>query len=160
MPATDLTTELPQKIRKLSLCSFLIFVFLNDYVFFGNTATREGFSLLQQCTGCLIAGICAGAVTGLFGAGGGMVLVPLLSMLTPLSDKEIFPSSISIIIPICLVSLFIGFQGVLWREAIPYLIGSGAGGFFAGKWGGKIPVKWLHRGLGILILWGGIRYLC
>ena len=24
----------------------------------------------------------------------------------------------------------------------------------------QIPAKWLHRGLGIFILWGGIRYLC
>ena len=28
------------------------------------------------------AGICAGAVNGLFGAGGGMVLVPMLTLLT------------------------------------------------------------------------------
>lgn len=109
-----------------------------------------------------LAGFCAGAVTGLFGAGGGMVLVPLLSTLARLDDKEIFPSSISIILPICLVSL--GFsamqQGLALDKAFPYLIGSAAGGLLAGVLGQKIPTKWLHRGLGILILWGGYRYLC
>ncbi len=114
----------------------------------------QGFSLL-------LAGLGAGAVNGLFGAGGGMVLVPLLSLSHALSEKEIFPASISIILPICLVSLAVtAWTGsIAWQEAMPYLAGSAIGGFCAGLWGEKIPVKWLHRGLGLLILWGGIRYL-
>lgn len=109
-----------------------------------------------------VTGILAGCINGLFGAGGGMILVPLLSLLTPMEDHEIFPASISIILPICLVSLGItAFTGSLpLQQATPYLIGSALGGVFAGLWGQKIPVKWLHRGLGILILWGGFRYLC
>lgn len=112
--------------------------------------------------GLALAGLGAGTVAGLFSAGGGMVLVPLLCMLTPLDDSEIFPASLSIILPICLVSLAVtAITGsIAWREAIPYLIGSAIGGVLAGIWGKKIPVSWLHRGLGILILWGGIRYLC
>ena len=38
-------------------------------------------------------------------------------------------------------------------------LGSALGGSLAGLWGKKIPTRWLHRGLGVLILWGGIRYL-
>ena len=112
--------------------------------------------------GLAAAGACAGAVNGLFGAGGGMVLVPLLTWLTDLQEREVFPASLSIILPICLVSLGVTAMGALlpWKEALPYLVGSGLGGTAAGLWGKKIPVKWLHRGLGILILWGGIRYLC
>lgn len=109
----------------------------------------------------MLAGLCAGAVTGLFGAGGGMVLVPLLTLLSPLTEEEIFPASISIILPVCLTSLAVtAVTGTVdFGAALPYLLGSAAGGFLAGKWGTLIPVKWLHRGLGILILWGGIRYL-
>lgn len=108
------------------------------------------------------AGALAGAVNGLFGAGGGMVLVPLLTILTCFRDEEIFPASISIILPICLVSLTVTAVtgSIAWRQAFPYLLGSAAGGILAGIWGKKIPVKWLHRALGILILWGGWRYLC
>ena len=112
--------------------------------------------------GYILAGSCAGMVNGLFGAGGGMILVPLMTKLTDLEEAEVFPASISIILPICLVSLSVtAFHTALpWQEAFPYLIGSAAGGFLAGKFGSKIPVLWLHRFLGILILWGGVRYLC
>ena len=112
--------------------------------------------------GLICAGACAGAVNGMFGAGGGMVLVPLLSLMTDLEDRDIFSASIAVILPICIVSLTAtALTGTIaWNQALPYLIGSAAGGLAAGFWGTRIPVKWLHRGLGILIIWGGIRYLC
>lgn len=112
--------------------------------------------------GMILAGAGAGAVNGLFGAGGGMVLVPLLTILTSMEDSAIFPASISIILPVCLVSLtFTALTGeIAWGQSVPYLFGSAVGGILAGLFGKKIPVNWLHRGLGILILWGGYRYLC
>lgn len=112
--------------------------------------------------GLILAGLGAGAVTGLFGAGGGMVLIPLLSILTSLKERVVFHSSIAIILPICIVSILSDIlSGIfLWSAALPYLIGSAAGGLAAALWGNKIPVKWLHRILGALIIGGGIRYLC
>ena len=112
--------------------------------------------------GIAIAGLSAGAINGLFGAGGGMVLVPLLTLLTNMEDDEIFPSSVSIILPICLVSLIFSFlyTEVDWHNTLPYLLGSALGGILAGMLGKRIPVKWLHRLLGGLIIWGGLRYLC
>ena len=112
-------------------------------------------------TGFLLAGAAAGAVAGLLGAGGGMVLVPLLTLLTPVPEDSIFPTSLSVMLPICLISLIVTActTGIPWADAVPYLIGSTVGGVAAGLWGSKIPVSWLHRFLGILILWGGIRYL-
>ena len=91
-----------------------------------------------------------------------MVLIPMLSLLTPLKDRDIFSASIAVILPICIVSIIAtAISGsICWQQALPYLFGSAAGGLAAGIWGKKIPAKWLHKGLGILILWGGIRYLC
>ena len=107
------------------------------------------------------AGALAGAANGLFGAGGGMVLVPVLSANNELEENEVFPASVSIILPICIVSLAMSSgNGLPIREALPYLLGSIGGGILAGLTGNRIKVTWLHRGLGILILWGGIRYLC
>lgn len=116
----------------------------------------------NQTIGMLSAGFAAGSVNGLFGAGGGMVLVPLLTLLTNINDKDIFPASITVILPICLVSLGVsGFTGSIpWMKALPYLVGSAGGGILAGFFGPRIPTNWLHKGLGIMILWGGVRYLC
>ena len=47
----------------------------------------------SQYLGPVLAGGAAGVVNGLFGAGGGMVLVPLLCMLTDLEDAQVFPAS-------------------------------------------------------------------
>ena len=107
------------------------------------------------------AGFGAGAVAGLFGAGGGMVLVPLLTLCSELKEEEVFPASVTVMTVICLVCLGMraGIRPLPWAEALPYLVGSTAGGVLAGMFGGRIPAVWLHRGLGILILWGGWRYL-
>lgn len=117
---------------------------------------------IKKYIGSAAAGLGAGAVNGLFGAGGGMVLVPLLTTVTNLSDDAVFPSSVSVILPICLVSLALSHPSevLTWQQVLPYLLGSGLGGVAAGIWGRRIPVQWLHRTLGILILWGGVRYLC
>ncbi len=112
--------------------------------------------------GMIAAGGCAGLINGLFGGGGGMALVPLLCLLTDLGEREVFSASIAVILPICLVSLTItALSGTIpWSASLPYLIGSGAGGYLAALIGRHIPTRWLHRVLGILILWGGFRYLC
>ena len=88
-----------------------------------------------------------------------MVLVPLLTLLSNLDDREIFAASLSVILPVCVVSLLLS-QTIALQEALPFLPGSLLGGWLAGKCGNALPVKWLHRLLGILILWGGFRYLC
>ena len=70
----------------------------------------------------VFCGACAGAVNGLFGAGGGMVLVPLLTLMHVLPEDHIFPASVSIILPICLVSLGLTMRldAIPWDLALPY----------------------------------------
>lgn len=109
----------------------------------------------------MLSGAAAGAVNGLFGAGGGMILVPMLTASGDFTEDEVFSSSIAVILPICLVSLTAGAgSGLPWKEAWPYLVGSIPGGLLAVALGKRIPVVWLHRFLGLLILFGGVRYLC
>lgn len=108
-----------------------------------------------------LSGAAAGLVNGLFGAGGGMVLLPLLSHTTDLREHEVFASSVCIILPLSVVS-----AGVYWlrggefvTSALPYLLGGAIGGVLAGLFLKKLPTKWLHRVLGVFILWGGFRLL-
>lgn len=116
---------------------------------------------MKRCIGAGISGMGAGALNGLFGAGGGMVLVPLMGVLTDLEEEKLFPCSVAILFPICIVSLLFadGWNAFSFLQALPYLIGSVLGGIAAGLWGKRVPTLWLHRVLGVLILWGGIRYL-
>lgn len=109
-----------------------------------------------------LIGMLAGAVNGLMGAGGGMILIPLLSKSHQLEEKELFSASVCIILPICIISILLGpkSEKLTFCQILPYLLGSAAGGFGASILSHSIPVIWLHRILGILILWGGIRNLC
>lgn len=115
-----------------------------------------GFSI-----GIALSGLLAGAVNGLFGAGGGLVLVPGLRLLGKLPEEELFPSALGVMLPLSIVSLTVYALGgsLPWSQALPYCLGGAIGGFAAGKWGQKVPTLWLHRGLGLLILWAGVRYL-
>ena len=110
---------------------------------------------------CLLAGLAAGFVNGFFGAGGGMVLVPLLIWLVGLPDKLAFSSAITIILPLCVASLVVYARHDMLplSDALPYLLGGAGGGVLAGLWFQKVPAKWLHLALGALILLGGVRLL-
>ena len=109
-----------------------------------------------------LAGGLAGTINGLFGTGGGLVLAPILTKCTPLKEQQVFPCSVSIILPVCVISVCaeIATGTLPLAEASPYLFGGIVGGILAGLFEHKIPTKYLHRVLGALIIWGGIRYLC
>ena len=109
----------------------------------------------------LLTGALAGFVNGFFGAGGGMLVVPLLIVLVGLADKQAFSSAISIILPLTIVSLVIyAKNGALdIKAALPYLLGGAGGGVLAGLWFRKVSARVLHIARGLLILFGGVRLL-
>ena len=116
----------------------------------------------KQQLGYMISGAAAGIVAGLFGSGGGMILIPLLNLTVSPEDENLFPTSVCIMFPICLVVICMDYfhNGLLpFQPAFPYILGGALGGIIAGIFAKKIPILWLHRGLGAFILWGGIRYL-
>ena len=112
--------------------------------------------------GYALSGTAAGFVAGLFGAGGGMILIPLLNLTVKPDEDSLFPTSVCVMLPICVVAICadIVSNGPLPISAAwPYMLGGGIGGVLAGILAKKIPTLYLHRGLGALIIWGGIRYL-
>lgn len=108
-----------------------------------------------------LSGAAAGVLNGLFGAGGGMVLVPLLTGFCGLPDRRAFPTALAIILPLCAVSLTVYALGgeLELRAAAPYLCGGVLGGVVGGALFQRLPVQALHRMLGALILYGGVRRL-
>lgn len=111
--------------------------------------------------GAVICGALAGIANGLLGAGGGMLLVPLLRLLRLSDDRSLFASAIAVMLPISLVSfsVYLLHGSVDILQAIPFCIGGFAGGLLGGLLYKKIPTLWLHRALGFLIIWGGLRLL-
>ena len=109
-----------------------------------------------------LTGATAGMINGLFGAGGGMVLVPLLIKWCKLDDKKAFSSAISIILPLSLVSIFVYYTQDVFPifDALPYLIGGLIGGLLGGIIFKRTSVVFLHKFFGASILFGGIRLLC
>ena len=73
-----------------------------------------------------IAGTAAGLANGLFGGGGGMVFLPILSRWGGLSQRKLYATCVGVIFPVCLVSaavyLFRGELSLL--AALPYLAAS------------------------------------
>lgn len=108
---------------------------------------------------CIIAGGLAGLLNGLFGAGGGLVLVPLYIGWLGLKEKEAFATSVAVILPLSTVSyvLFCAQGGDVWSEALPYLLGGIVGGALSIKLFRNISTAWLHRLFGVLILYGAIK---
>ncbi|MBE6806387.1 MAG: sulfite exporter TauE/SafE family protein [Ruminococcaceae bacterium] len=118
-----------------------------------------GGDAVKQTAKHLIAGGCAGVLNGLFGAGGGLILVPLLAGWIGLEQKRAFATSVAIILPLSVVSyaLFCLQGGNVWKEALPYLLGGIVGGLLSAKLFQRISTLWLHRLFGILILYGGVK---
>ena len=123
-------------------------------------AGKDGRGLKKRY-GAVISGAAAGIANGLFGAGGGMLLLPLLSRTTDLKPRECFACSVCIILPLSLVSagVYLLRGGAFVTQALPYLLGGAAGGVIAGLLLKRLPTTLLHRALGIFILWGGLRLL-
>ena len=107
----------------------------------------------------LTAGSLAGSINALLGTGGGMVLLPLLSRCGLTEEEALFPACVCCMLPIsALTFLLTGAAAFLsWQTAAPYLLGSLLGGLLSGRI--KVSPIWMHRGLGLLMLAGGIRSL-
>ena len=55
--------------------------------------------------GYALSGGIAGLVAGLLGTGGGMILIPLLQFSVKPNEDALFPTSVCIMLPLCLVTL-------------------------------------------------------
>ena len=108
-----------------------------------------------------LAGSAAGLANGLFGGGGGMVFIPLMSRTAALQGRRLFATCVAVIFPVCAVSAAVYFLrgGVSLSDAFPYLLGGMAGGFLGGKLYGKVSTNFLKWFFAILLFYAGVKYL-
>ena len=110
---------------------------------------------------CVIAGFCAGIVSGFFGAGGGMILVPFMTLI--LKDEEVKSRATTIlcIFFMVLTSCFFYFKedSIDWSTAIK----SAIGGIIGGVIGSKLLIKLNKNILNILfiifLIFSGIKMI-
>ena len=108
----------------------------------------------------VFGGIAIGFVNGLFGAGGGMLTVPLLKS-CGYSQKDAQANAISIIFPLSIVStvLYITRGHVTISSTLPYLPG-GVLGAIAGTWLLKrFSPKWMRWIFAGFMIWAGMRMM-
>lgn len=108
---------------------------------------------------CAIGGIVSGFCNGLFGSGGGTIVVPFLEIFLKLEPKKSHATAILIIFVFTLVSLcFYGFSGRLdYMLALKVSIGGIVGGFLGAKLLNKLTSKSIHKIFGIFMIIAAAR---
>ena len=108
-----------------------------------------------------LAGAAAGLANGLFGGGGGMVFIPLMSRTGVLEGRQLFATCVAVIFPVCAVSAAVYFWkgGLSLSAALPYLLGGLAGGFLGGRLYGRVSTVWLRRLFAMFLFYAGVKYL-
>lgn len=106
-----------------------------------------------------VAGGAVGLANGVFGGGGGMIAVPLLSRMTDRGGKVAHATAILIIAPVCLASAIVYaiFGYVSAAVALPAAIGMTAGGIAGARLLAKLPLKWVKLIFAAAMLAAGIR---
>jgi len=109
---------------------------------------------------CAVGGALAGAANGFFGAGGGTLLYPIITRWAKIEDKRALATSVSVMLPLCAVSATVYVlkspPGLI-ASAVPYLVGGFFGGLIGGRVFKKLPVGFLRKAFGLLLIYGGVR---
>lgn len=106
----------------------------------------------------VLAGGCSGLLNGLFGSGGGMVAVPFLKK-CGLEPKEAHATSISMILPMSLVSSWLYLSGGAFAlgEAWIFLPGGVAGAIAGALLLKKISTPLLNKIFGAFMVFAAVR---
>ncbi len=103
-------------------------------------------------------GLAVGLLNGFFGAGGGMVGVPMLRFLG-MEERECHATCIAVIAPLAAVSAWLYLQKRVFSlaDAAWYLPGGLAGALVGGWLLPKLKGIWLRRVFGALVIFAGAR---
>jgi len=109
----------------------------------------------------VITGIVAGLINGVFGGGGGMIVVPMLTYLLKRQEKNAHATAILIILPLSIVSglFYVSFGNFNLNAGIPVMIGVVAGGILGALCLCKLSSKWLAVIFSIIMAAAGIKML-
>ena len=109
----------------------------------------------------VMAGGLAELVNGLFGGGGGMIVVPMLTGLLKRDPQRAHATALMIILPISLVSglFYAAFGNLQLMVAIPVSIGVSIGGVVGALLLSKLSSKWIIMIFAVVMAAAGIKML-
>ncbi len=106
-----------------------------------------------------LIGILTGVISGMFSAGGGLILVPIFIYVLKLSEKEARGTSLFCITPMVILTAFIYYKNNLidWNLGIKCAIGGIIGGIIGGKLLSNVPDKYLQIAFIIFLFYAGVN---
>ena len=109
----------------------------------------------------LPVGIIVGLANGLFGAGGGTVLVPALERFKPLETHKAHATALAVILPLSVVSALVYVWGVEvdWPAVAFVSAGGVVGGVLGAKLLTRLSAGWLNMLFGLFLAAGAVRML-
>ena len=109
----------------------------------------------------VLTGVVAGIINGLFGGGGGMVVVPMLVYLLGCKQKLAHATAIFIILPLSIVSglFYAVFGNFNLRVGVPVGIGVTVGGVLGALLLKKLSSKWVTLIFCLLMAGAGVKML-
>ncbi len=115
----------------------------------------------KKTIGSMICGASAGLINGLFGAGAGILTVPLLKRLGGLSTVIAHATSIAIVLPLCASSslFYVLNKNVTPADALPFILGGLIGAPLGAILLKKAPEMLLRRAFGAFMIYSAVRIL-
>jgi hypothetical protein len=106
-------------------------------------------------------GLVVGFANGLFGAGGGTILVPALQKFAKMETHKSHATALAVILPLSVISAAIYVWGVEvdWKIVLFVSGGGVAGGVIGAKILKKLAAWWLNILFGIFLALGAVRML-
>lgn len=108
---------------------------------------------------CSIIGTMAGILNGLFGSGGGTIVVPAMIHYLNIDDHKAHATAVAIILPLTVVSSFFYIYNsyIDWSLVIKTAIGGIIGGYIGAKLLKVLPDKYLRKIFGLFMIFASIR---
>lgn len=109
----------------------------------------------------VITGTLAGLCNGLFGGGGGMIVVPMLVFLLKLPPKNAHATAILIILPLSVLSglFYAAFGSFRWQVGLPVTAGVIAGGILGALLLKKMSSEWVIIVFSVVMAAAGVKML-
>ena len=106
-----------------------------------------------------VIGIITGFANGLFGSGGGTIVVPCMEKYLDIDAHKSHATAIAIILPLSILSaaIYLFKSDIPWKETLIVSAGGVVGGYIGAKLLNKISGRWLHIVFGVAMLGAAVR---